>query len=1225
MRILIDLQACQYLPRVQAQELLDLVFALHQLCQETGTDEIIVTYNLEWSASADHLQTALLRFLPLSQIRPFSLPAQDFVLDQTFRAHSRALIREYFLQQLHVDLVYVPFAGRCSDYSPGQAVHSAHLLAGGAPTIWHALLLQNLGQLTCLQHGSLLLLPTATTARTDIRCQVPGRAAPLIPPISSALPPSPARKRLLLGAGKGLMAVAGNLFDILARLPQQAGQEWEVCVLACDDELEPGVSERLQQTWAANQLPAAHLSLQNAAPGAELHALLAAGGLFLHYSDQHHALAWLAMAHGLPLLAAADCELASALEAPARYAAQEQTGLYHALQKLCQDPALRQQYGQHNAQVAHSTPLPQVAQAVYAGWRMVVQEQQEVKQAATGAALPNAADKPRLAYISPLPPEKSGIADYSAELIPQLAQFYAIDLVLVQDEIKVGFDLSQFPVRSVEWFDQHAHQYQHILYHFGNSAVHQHMFQLLERHPGVVVLHDFFLANVLDYMHHIGYVPLAFNRALYQSHGFSALYEQKQTSVNDTIWKYPCNREVLRKADGIIVHSSFPRQLAQQWYDAQVARDWQVLPLLRGKPAHLGENLAHRRQQARARFGLQEQDFVLCTFGMLGRTKNNAEILNAWLMSPLAREARCHLVFVGSTEHGHYGRALQQKIDAARLGKRINITGFVSHEDYCDWLLATDCAVQLRSNSRGETSAAVLDCLLYGVPTVINAHGSSAELPPDVVLKLADGCSDLELAQAFTRLYQDPALRRQLAQAGQDYIAREHAPHKVGQAYQQALAHFATHGKQRAYQNVLRQLTSTAPPDLQEEAWIDLATALAHNRPPEGQRQLFVDVSAMVQTDLKTGIQRVVRSILLDLLAHPPAGFRIEPVFMLHANHPYMYARYYTQKLIGCEPIGLDDTPIEVQPGDIFLGLDLFMNGVVKNHQVLQDYQRRGLRIMFVVYDILPVLRPDAFPAGSSTDFAAWLHSIASLSEGLLCISRAVADELHTWLEQHPPLRQRPLQLGWFHLGADINASLPTRGMPDNAEQILHSLRERPSLLMVGTVEPRKGHTQTLAAFELLWEQGVDVSLVIVGKKGWLKNDTVERIEKHKELGKRLFWLSGISDEMLLAVYQACAALLAPSEGEGFGLPLIEAAQHGIPIIVRRLPVFEEVMGAHGFYFDGLQGTDLAQAIQTWLGLHAEGKAPLSKDMPWLTWEQSAAQLKQAMLDGKWYRQWIGS
>jgi glycosyltransferase involved in cell wall biosynthesis len=133
-------------------------------------------------------------------------------------------------------------------------------------------------------------------------------------------------------------------------------------------------------------------------------------------------------------------------------------------------------------------------------------------------------------------------------------------------------------------------------------------------------------------------------------------------------------------------------------------------------------------------------------------------------------------------------------------------------------------------------------------------------------------------------------------------------------------------------------------------------------------------------------------------------------------------------------------------------------------------------------------------------------------------------------------------------------------------------------------------------------------------------DELAARLASHEEKGKRLFWLAGISDEMLLKLYASASALLAPSEGEGFGLPLIEAAQHGVPIIARGLPVFREVAGEHAYYFEGLAPADLARAITDWLALWREEQAPTSTGMPWLTWEQSARQLVDVVVGRQWHR-----
>jgi glycosyltransferase involved in cell wall biosynthesis len=171
---------------------------------------------------------------------------------------------------------------------------------------------------------------------------------------------------------------------------------------------------------------------------------------------------------------------------------------------------------------------------------------------------------------------------------------------------------------------------------------------------------------------------------------------------------------------------------------------------------------------------------------------------------------------------------------------------------------------------------------------------------------------------------------------------------------------------------------------------------------------------------------------------------------------------------------------------------------------------------------------------------------------------------------------------------------------------------------MVGTIEPRKGYLQTIDAFTRLWEDGAEINLIIAGNEGWksLPNHMrrsipliIKRIRNHKEFGKRLFWHEGISDEYLEKLYDASTCLIAASEGEGFGLPLIEAAQHKLPIICRDIPVFREVAGEHAYYFSAINAGQLADEINKWLAMYGSNLHPQSSTMPWLTWKQSAAKL----------------
>ncbi|QGZ39529.1 glycosyl transferase family 1 [Pseudoduganella flava] len=382
---------------------------------------------------------------------------------------------------------------------------------------------------------------------------------------------------------------------------------------------------------------------------------------------------------------------------------------------------------------------------------------------------------------------------------------------------------------------------------------------------------------------------------------------------------------------------------------------------------------------------------------------------------------------------------------------------------------------------------------------------------------------------------------------------------------------------------------------------------------PMRSRQLLVDLSMLVQHDARSGIQRVVRSVFAALHAAPPPGWRVAAVH--DAGGYYVYSRSHTDGT----PAG-DDPPIAVDAGDIFLGLDLAPEHIVRNQAVLADLRQHGVRIHFVVYDLVPLLLPELFPPGLPEAFRRWFDAAASVADGFVCISHAVADDVLAQLEAAPPRRTGLLRIGCFHLGADVAASQPSSGETPGEAGVLAALAARPTVLMVGTLEPRKMHGQALDALEECWRRGEDVNFVVVGKAGWLLDRLAARLRNHAECGHRLFWLEQASDETLLRLYEGSSVLLANSAAEGFGLPLIEAARHGLPVLARDLPVFREVAGSHATYFTADNGSQLADALQQWLAAYRTGAAIPSVGMPYLDWSASTAQLLRVILDGCWDR-----
>lgn len=813
------------------------------------------------------------------------------------------------------------------------------------------------------------------------------------------------------------------------------------------------------------------------------------------------------------------------------------------------------------------------------------------------AELSGRGERPSLAFVSPMPPVKSGIADYSAELLPLLAKYYDITVITEARGQADSFTVAGVAARTLEWFTLNGDRFERILYHIGNSPHHAHVFPVIKRHPGVVMLHDVFLSDLLNYLASSAGCPEELPRAVYREQGFTPLSRMGDEGVKYLLSNCPCSLHVIALAAGVLVHSDFARNALIRSYGPSVATMLRKVPFMR--------NLFSLpdRSAARERLGISGDDFIVCSFGFIGYTKLSHRLLGAWAGSILERIQNVRLCFVGDNDKGPYGIELEKAIEQSGNGDRMSITGFIPPETYRDYLAAADIAVQLRENTRGETSAAVYDCLVAGLPVICNAHGSNAELPEEVAIKLPEHFDDLQLRHALESAFRNPENLKRYAVSGREYLAAHHRPEQAAEGYFNAIEHFAAESPRSRE----RRMWQSFPLEASTAERAAFARELAGMRPKTGLHQILVDISAIVQHDLKTGIQRVVRSILGELVNSPPFGYRAEPVYY-NGNGGYSYARRFMLRNMGLDEGLLDDDPVQAADGDIFIGADLVFSVIPLVKGLLKEWHAKGVTISFIAYDMLPLQRPDCFPPDIEEEYLLWLKTVLRVSDKIVCISGAVAEELKTYTAVNSLESAPSLEITHFHLGADISASLPTTGIPEGMESVLHRISACQAFLMVGTIEPRKGHAQAIAAFDLLWEAGVEANLVIVGKPGWMTQELVERLDTHPENGKRLFCLYRISDEALEEVYKNVSCLLAPSEGEGFGLPLIEAAQHGLPLLVRGIPVFREVAGEFATYFEGNEPKDLADSICQWLGLDA-GERTSSSGMPWLTWKQSTQRL----------------
>jgi glycosyltransferase involved in cell wall biosynthesis len=1244
MRIVIDLQGAQAENKHRGIGRYSLSLT-QAIIRNRGEHEIIIALNGLFADTIEPIRAALEGLIPQDQIRVWYAPgpASHIQPDNNWRRKAAELIRESFLANLKPDLIYITslFEGLVDDAITSigtltQTIPTAVTLYDLIPLINRKPYLDNPvveswyeNKLDQLRRADLLLAISESSRQEGIKylgfphdqsINVGTAADPQFHCIDiSAEMTRSVRERY--GLSRAFLMYTGGidhrkniegLIRAYARISESLRENHQLAIVCS---IQPESRLKLEELAKQQGLAADEVILTGFVPEEDLIALyhLCKAFIFPSWHEGFGLPALEAMSCGAPVIAANTSSLPEVIgREDALFDPHDDKAIADKISQVLTDSTYRNELIRHSLDQAKKFSWDESAKIAIMSF-----EQLHAKRSNSQLNTLPPTNRPKLAYISPLPPGRSGIADYSAELLPELARHYTIDVIVAQDNIANSWINENCAIRDVDWFINHAHIYERVLYHFGNSDYHQHMFNLLAKVPGVVVLHDFFLSGIVAHMDVHGFDPNVWTRELYHAHGYRAVQERfhaKDTA--DVVWKYPCNKSVFENAQGIIVHSSNSRRLTAQWLGDNLAGNLTIIPHLRVP------TITTRGEDARRALGISEGAFVVCSYGLMGPTKLNHRLLGSWLASSLSKDPQCVLIFVGNNQEGDYGAEIIATIRNSNCADRIYITGWTDTEQFRQYLAAADIGVQLRTLSRGETSGTVLDCMNHGLPTIVNANGSMADLPTDAVWMLPDEFEENDLKQALEILWKDGNKRRMLGRHGRNTILSLHKPRACANQYAQAIEKYYAQ-TQNSQSSLIKAIATIEQLPIDGHEMLKLAQDIALNHVPLiTEKQLLVDISELVKQDAKSGIQRVVRSVLSELLANPPKGYKIEPVYATLNELGYNYARQFTLRFLNCPDQTLVDEPVEFFNGDIFLGLDLQPHIVPQQTDFYAQLKRTGVRMYFVIYDLLPVLRPNAFPEGAYAMFSTWL-STASQADGLLCISRAVADEMTDWLTVFGQKRLSPLKLGWFHLGADVASSVPSTGLPTDAIHVLNASASRPTFLMVGTIEPRKGQAQTLAAFTQLWEQHVDVNLIIVGKQGWMVEELIEAIHNHPECNRRLFWLDRISDEYLEKIYAAATCLIAASEGEGFGLPLIEAAQHKLPIIARDIPVFREVAGEHAYYFSGLAPLDLTNAVKDWLTLDKMANAPQSAPMPWLTWKESTQNLLDVMLGGQWYQQWM--
>jgi glycosyltransferase involved in cell wall biosynthesis len=396
----------------------------------------------------------------------------------------------------------------------------------------------------------------------------------------------------------------------------------------------------------------------------------------------------------------------------------------------------------------------------------------------------------RLAWFSPLPPIRSGIADYSTDVLQAIAPAHEVD-VFVQSRAELAWSVPAgvhvHPAHDFPW-RQHRTPYDLIVYQLGNAWCHEYVWPYMLQFPGLVVLHD-------GQLHHArAWSLLRRNRRDdYRAELRYAHPDLERDAAEIGIagfdgpiyYAWPLLRGVVESARLTVVHSQgLARDLAAEFPGAAVSRVRMGVP----DPWTLCD-----RQTARAairqRHGIDNDAFVLVSFGGITPEKRPGPILRA-LAAAVAHRPDLRLLFIGQTSE-HYDVFADAVLHG--VSERVTATGYVSDEDLPLYLASADAALCLRWPSARETSASWIRCLAAGLPIVTTdlahqgelplldprswtvVHGETSLTTPDAIaigIDILD--EDHSLALALRRLAVDEELRRALGRAARSHWEAHH-------------------------------------------------------------------------------------------------------------------------------------------------------------------------------------------------------------------------------------------------------------------------------------------------------------------------------------------------------------------------------------------------------------------------------------------------------------------
>ena len=358
----------------------------------------------------------------------------------------------------------------------------------------------------------------------------------------------------------------------------------------------------------------------------------------------------------------------------------------------------------------------------------------------------------KIGYCSPFNPMKSGISDFSEELVFALAKH--AEIVIFSPVVPEKRDiLESFEVHPLSDLDRSEirENLDHIVYHVGNNInYHGAIVEMLEKYPGIVELHELGLhhlaaARTLEAQGKEAYLDMV--RYCHGERGVKiaqAFFDGNAGAPwNDHALDMCMARPYIEQATGVIVHAEMIKQMV-----LGIRPQVPIVNIILHSQ-DITDDPEKLRKDCRTKLNLPEEKLVIGSFGFATSAKRILPTLDA--LSRLKEDGQDFLyVLVGEVEKGI---AIKKELDTRNLADRVMVTGFATLEDFKNYLGACDFCINLRYPTQGESSASLHRMFGMGKPAVVTDIGTFADYPDDIVLKVRYDQHEVEdIYQAIIRL-----------------------------------------------------------------------------------------------------------------------------------------------------------------------------------------------------------------------------------------------------------------------------------------------------------------------------------------------------------------------------------------------------------------------------------------------------------------------------------------